>query len=373
MEKIFTPAAVEKNFFTDSISSEKRGSAISVNKMYPQAARVMVHDARLHDANFAFYTTTLQKLINTVYEPKWFVTWRNDVPVETGGGFVDYVTYYSVDWSGIMSDMRNIVGNDANYIPRVNAGMSRKQIPVFTWEVAYDLRFIELEKMKKIDLQKSIQEIYQDAIGAGWDFFVQKVAYLGSGTTYGLFNSPEVTIHEIPVNTATARPAGSNNKGTEGMTDQEVVSLFNGIFETYLSGSNMNLSILPDTILVPTYVGKDLSGRYSPLYTNSLRNYLLEHNLAIDEAQTEKFKLTIASRPDLNDLNGGKGRIVAYRKDKQFVRIDIPYNMQHYITLPNIEKMSYTSAFVGQVSAIQLPYNSKDDELGIVSYWDFAA
>ena len=32
------------------------------------------------------------------------------------------------------------------------------------WEVAYDLRFIELEKMKNSVLQKSIQEIYQNAI-----------------------------------------------------------------------------------------------------------------------------------------------------------------------------------------------------------------
>ena len=45
--------------------------------------------------------------------------------------------------------------------------------------------------------------------------------------------------------------------------------------------------------------------------------------------------------------------------------------MQHYITLPNIEKMSYTSAFVGQVSDVQLPYNTDSASLGVVTYWDF--
>ena len=49
----------------------------------------------------------------------------------------------------------------------------------------------------------------------------------------------------------------------------------------------------------------------------------------------------------------------------------MPYPMQHYITLPNIDKMSYTSAFVGQVSEIQLPYNTSNEELGIVTYYDF--
>ena len=50
----------------------------------------------------------------------------------------------------------------------------------------------------------------------------------------------------------------------------------------------------------------------------------------------------------------------------------MPYPMQHYITLPNVDKMGYTSAFVGQVSEIQMPYNTNKSELGPVSYWDFS-
>ena len=86
------------------------------------------------------------------------------------------------------------------------------------------------------------------------------------------------------------------------------------------------------------------------------------------------MKISILSRPDLNKLGtGSHGRIVAYRRDKDFVRLDMPYPMQHYITLPNIDKMSYTSAFVGQVSEVQMPYNTSNTEMGAVTYWDFAA
>ena len=84
------------------------------------------------------------------------------------------------------------------------------------------------------------------------------------------------------------------------------------------------------------------------------------------------MKIKIASRPALNTLGtGGHGRIVAYKKDKTFVRIDMPYAMPHFITLPNIDKMSYTSAFVGQVSEVQMPYNTTNATLGVVTYWDF--
>lgn len=354
----------DSKFFAESLAPEKRGQTISVRDMFGyKASRVAVGDAQLHDANFAFLTTTLAKLHKELYEPMYFVTWQADVPFETGGGFVDYVEYYSVDWAGIMNQHRNLVGNGANLIPRVNAGLSQKRVNVYTYEVAYDLRFIELEKMKKLTLQKSIQEIYNNAIVAGWDLFVQDVAYTGIADAKGLFNHTKVSTTAIDNSSTT-------DKGFAGLSDAAIVSFFNGVFETYLAGSNMNVNVLPDTFLVPTFVMADMVSRFSALYTSSLYQYIVEHNLGA--AQGKDLKVTIEGRPGLNDLNGGKGRIVAYRKNKQFVRIDLPYPMQHYITLPNIERMSYTSAFVGQVSEVQLPYNTSATELGIVSYWDFS-
>lgn len=350
-------------FFAESIDSSKRGSACSIRDMYGiKVANTFVTDAKVHDDNFAFLTTSLAKLHKELYEPMYFVTWQKDVPVETGGGFVDYVEYYSVDWAGIMNEHRNVVGNGANYIPRVNAGLNQKRVNVYTYEVAYDLRFVELEKMKKIALQKSIQDIYNNAIVAGWDLFVQDVAYTGIAGSTGLFNDGNTL-------TATITNTSTTNKGFEGLSDSAVVAFFNGLFERYLTDSNMNVKVLPDTILVPTFVMSDLVSRFSALYSSNLYQFIIDHNLG--KAQDGNLKITIEGRPALNDLNSGKGRIVAYRKDKHFVRIDIPYPMQHYITLPNIERMSYTSAFVGQVSAVQLPYNQSSAELGIVTYWDF--
>ena len=360
----FEATNIERNFFVDSVNKENRGKTFSVLDSFGRrASKMYVGDAKVHDANFAFLTTTLAKLHNKLYEPKYFVTYAQDVPVDVGGGFVDYVTYYTVDWAGIMNEFRNVMGNNANYVPRVNAGLNQKKVNVYTFEVAYDLRFVELEKMKKLTLQKSIQEIYSNAIVAGWDLFVQGVAYTGIAGGTGLFNSGNVL-------TTTIDNSGTTGSGFEGLSDTEVVAFFNGVFESYLSESNMNVTILPDTFLVPTFVGSDLTSRFSALYTSTLRKFIIEHNLGTDEG--DGTKITIQSRPALNTLGtAGKGRIVAYKKDKDFVRLDMPYPMQHYITLPNIDKMSYTSAFVGQVSEIQLPYNTSNAEVGIVSYWDF--
>lgn len=364
MNKLFTEREVTSNFFVDSVPETARHTCTSVEDMYGATiAKRCFNDAQVADANFAFLTTTLAKIHSTPYEPLWNVTYIKDVPVDVGGGFVDYVQYMTVNWAGIMDEFRNVVGNNANYIPRVNAGMSQNKVNVYTFEVAYDLRFIELEKAKKLTLTKSIEQIYNDVIRAGWDFFVQKVAYLGINGGTGLFNDKNTMATVID---NTGAEAG---KGFKGLEDTKVVAFFNGIFENYLLNSNMNANVMPDTILVPTFVGSDLSSRFSSLYTSTLRSFIVEHNLGIDETNV---KVTIESRPDLNTLGvNSKGRIVAYKKNKSFVRLDIPYQLKHYITLPNIDKMSYTSAFVGQVSQIQMPYNTSSKELGIVTYWDF--
>lgn len=374
--QFFTPTEVTKNFYVDSIHSDNRGKTFSLKDTFgPSIMKAYTQDTTLHDANFAFLSTTLAKLHDKIYEPKYWVTYMQDIPINVGGGFVDYVSYFTVDWSGIMNEFRNVMGNAANFIPRVNAGMTQKQVNVYTFEVAYDLRFVDLEKMKKLTLQKSIQEIYGNIIVAGWDLFVQEVLYKGIQGGHGLFNNPKVLVTTIDNTAATAE-----NKGFIGMSDAAIVSWFNGIFELYLTETGMNLPLLPDTFLVPSFVGSDLSSRYSALYTSTLRQFIIKHNLAVDESTVENFKLTIASRPGLNDAGvTKKGRVVVMKKDESFVRGDMPHPIQQYITLPNIERMAYTTAFVGQVSEIQMPYNDNNQggfatnggEFGPVTYWDF--
>lgn len=351
-----------------NLPNKVRGRTYSVKDTYGvRLAKTFVQDSKVHDANFAFLTTTLAKLDPTLHKPLYWITYSKDIPVDVGSGFVDYIEYYTLDWAGITSEYRNYLGNSTNYIPRVNAGMNQERMPVFTYGVAYDLRFIDLEKMKKLKLQESIEKIYLDIIMAGWDMFCQRMAYTGSinGVGVGLFNSPKVHVAMIDNSAATGA-------GFVGLSDSAIVAFFNGLIEFYLTNSHMNLNVLPDTILVPVFVSTDLSQRYSELYVDTLRGFIKKHNLATDESDGAIKEINIQGRPELNTLGtNGKGRIVAYRKDASFLKLHMPYPIQMYITLPNIERFAYTTAFVGQVSGVEMPYETDPAELGIVSYWDF--
>lgn len=350
------------------ISSSDRKKIISVKDMYPETYRHRIGNKKLHDTNFATLSSTLAKLVPDLAEPITSTTYQNDIDIRVGGGFVDAVNYYSVDWYGIVKNTLNLGGNNTNIVPRVNASLRQHKAEVYTWEVAYDLRFIDLEKMKKIELTKSITDIYKDIIVANFDIFCESIAYTGKDGGFGLFNNPSVKVYSgfkksdlISSDDSVAIPA--------------ICSFINGMFQTVLNETGFNISMLPDTILVPTWLGAKMSSIRSDLFTNNLRYFLENFNYGKDEAlEPDNFKVKIRSRTALDTLgNDGLGRVVAYPKNKKFVSMDLTYPLQMFYTGPNTERASYTTFFVGQISAVQMPYNTSSAEYGAVTYWEFIA
>lgn len=360
----------DRQMHATSFQYNPRG--INVFDAYPTVAKQVAGDRKLHDSNFAFVQTSLAKLHEKVYEPKWNTTYAQDIPVKVGGGLVDFIEYYTVEWAG-QGDETTLVGNNANQVQRVNAKASANKADVFTYEIAYGLKFIEVEKLNKVNFTKSLEAIYKDAIVAGFDIFVNKVAYMGPNGNDGLFTSDS----RVPVSVIPAGTLAPTSTGFAQMTDGEIVGLVNGIIADSLIQSNMNLALIPDNILVPVEDATELTSRFSTLYTSTLREFIMNHNMGIDEtiaAGINDYKLKVKGRPQLSNIGTNKhGRIVAYRYNEDFLRLDIPYAISLYITLPDITNAEYVSLFVGQVSQIQMPYNVSDNDLSApVKYFDFA-
>jgi hypothetical protein len=348
---------------------------ISLQDWMPSAYDKMIPNKTLHDTNFAFVSTKLAKLHEQAYVPLWWTTYRQDVPVDVGGGFVDFVEYFKVNYKGIVNAATNLTGNNATIVPRINANLKQATARVYTFQMAYDLSFVELEKLDTIRFQKAITEIYNEGIMIGFELFAQTVAYTGAEGTgdNGLFNNPNVKVYSVPAGVST------NTKFSE-QTDEELVSFFNGVMAEYLEQTNWNLGMLPDTFLLPKEDARELSDRISALLTKNLRMFIEQNNYGVDEMRSDEnamkdYRFRIKSRPDLDSLGTfDNGRIVVYRKDRRFLRMDLPYPLQMHYTGPNVERASYTSIFVAQLSAVHMPYNDGETgEFGPVTYWDFAA
>lgn len=376
MAEILTMASLKDR--NTSIASEQTEckAGISLRDMFPAVYKLKYKDAaarKVHDSNFAFVTTALSKLHTKLVEPKYNVTYHLDVPINVGGGMVDFVDYYSVEWIGDPLQNQAVTGNNINIVPRANAKLQHNAVPVFNFEMAYDIKFIEIDKLNKIAFQKSIEAIYKDAIMASWDLFNDEIAYMGRNGQGGLLNNDNVVATALPLGTL-----DTTKDGFASMTDAEIVSVFNGILSYYLTNTNNNIKLLPDTFLLPMDAAAIMSSRFSSLLNATLREFIMNHNVGIDEAMASdapEYKIKIKGRGRLNKLGtNGTGRIVAYKNDEEFVRMDQPYPMQLYYTAPNVDKACYTTYFVGQVSLVQLPYNNEvtdnNGTIGAVTYWD---
>ena len=352
-------------------SRQQRGT-VSMSQMYPQVFSSWPEETKkAHDAGFAFLTNKLAKLDPTLYKPLFNITYGKDIKgIEVGNELVDGIEYYSADYTGIMDTVNNMFGEKGSVIPRVTGGLMQNRLPVYNFEVAYDLSFVEVEKLAGKDLPISIEKVYQELVQTGFDLFANRVAYLGVGSQGGLLNHDSVEVNAIPGLSA----ADWVDPTT---TDQELLAVLNGFFQYYFNQSNFNINIIPDTLLVPTFVATELSSRISTMYTNTLYEFFMEHNLAKNTAMVnglQDFKLRVVARPQLDTLGtAGEGRFVLYRNDPQFVKFHIPFGFKSFFTGPNVEKMAYTTLYVAQVAQIQLPYNDSSEEFGAVTYFDFAS
>ena len=118
----------------DSFKENKKG--LSLNTLSPSAFAALYPSAaqrKLHDGNFAFVMTNLSKLHTKVYEPKWNTTYAQDVPIVIGGGLVDFVDFFTVEWAGMPNQTENLTANNINIIPRVQAKLNHEKVNVYNF------------------------------------------------------------------------------------------------------------------------------------------------------------------------------------------------------------------------------------------------
>jgi hypothetical protein len=336
---------------------------LSLKEMYPAYYNILsATQKKAHDEGFATLTNRLAKVDPTVYEPIIFTTYRKDfAAIEASNELVDNIEYYATDYKGLVDDINNIVATRNDVVPKVSAGLNQAKVPVFLFQLTYVLKFAELEKLNKKSLPISIEQVYQKAAAAGFELFVDRVSHLGMGIHGGLFNSADVEI-----TTGIASQAG-----IAALTDAQIIALVNTPIKNFLSETNYNIEMMPDTFRVPTWFVAELQNRNSTLYTQSLYDYVLEHNLGTAAAKAHGitgYKFTLEGRPQLDAIGTvNKGRVVVYKNDGRFVKLHIPYAFQAYMTQPDMTELGYVTLFLAQVSAPQIPYAQA------IHYYDFTA
>jgi hypothetical protein len=322
----------------------------------PMAA-LMANDAAI-GGGLIFLESELEKRDPKVREPLIGLTFPRDIPIKTGGGWVDYTSVFNVNYGTPGPNQAAFQGTSANAIPIISADVGKDIYMVTNWGHIMKVTFIDMQKSSQVG--RSLDSMYDKGIRTNWNISLNTAVYNGWGTNPGMLNNPNVLTTPLP-NGASGFPQWTRK------TPNEILLDFNTMIYTGWAASNFDLSGMPNRILIPpSLYGYLATVPISVAATTtggvSLLKYMLENNLAV----TQGRPLEIYPAPwTIAAGTGGSGRALAYVHDEDRIYFDVTVPVQRIMTQPTVaEGGAYLTLFLGQYGVVK--YLAFEPP----SYWD---
>jgi hypothetical protein len=301
-------------------------------------------------SGMAFLVGELEKLDPKLREPLTSTTWPRDIPVQTGGGFVDGVSAFNVDYATSGGSDNGIIGSQTNVIPVMQADIGRDTYRTFQWAHILKVPYIDQQKMQKIG--RSLDEILNRGIRIEYDKRLDINVYIGMEQhgTYGLVNSPA-----IPVDMAAEGESTQTEWKTK--TAVEIMTDINDVLTATWAASEYDLTGMANHILIPpeqyAYINNTPCAIGETGTAQSVLTYLLQNNIAKSQG-VDLFILPCRWCEGAGQ--SGLDRMVAYANDEDRVRFSITVPLHRVLTQPSAEQMAYLTPFLSQFSEVQWLY-----------------
>jgi len=233
------------------------------------------------------------------------------IPVETSGNeWAKSITFFSLDRFG-RADWFHHMARDVPF-----ADITREK-----FEHAIDMAaigyFYTLEELAQAQMMgQPLSAERAAAAFRAYEEFMEDVAFIGSTDKdwTGLLNDPNVEI--VP---ADASGTGGSQAWDDKTADQMLADINAILTGIYTDSSTVEMA---DTLLLPTAAFLALSLRRIPETVATVMSFLRENNTYT--AQTGQA-LTIRAVRQLDTAGeGGVGRMVAYRRDPQVLKLHLP-------------------------------------------------
>ncbi|WP_436663555.1 DUF2184 domain-containing protein [Alicyclobacillus acidoterrestris] len=304
----------------------------------------MTMDAAAIGTGLAFLNAELEKRDPRVMEPLQSVTWTRDIPVRTGGGWVEFTTHYGVNYQTTGGENYGVVGGQTNDIPIIQANLAKQVWQVFTFSNILKVPFVDQKKLEGIG--RSLNDILDKGIRLNWNKSIDQLVYMGYeqfGTT-GLVNNPNVAA------SAAAEGASGSTNWTK-KTPQEILNDVNAGIETTWANSQYDLTGMANHILIPPaqyayIVGQPVTAAGS----QSILQFLLDNNIGKNQGIDVQI---LPSRWCTGAGTGGADRMVFYVNDEDRVNFDMTVPISRVMTQPDVREAAYLTNYTGQFSEVK--------------------
>lgn len=320
----------------------------------------------------AFTTGELEKPDFNLNEPLTSVTWPRDIPVETGGGFVDFTSNFFVDYGTAGANQYGLMGVDTDVLPTIQANVTKDVYKVN--RMGYIVRVPLVSQARLQMANRSLEDMLQNGLRLNYDKALDQNGYLGfdiigskgvvnqstelvtNPTDFiaaGLSVSDKVILMYSPAN-----GAGASRQWKNKTPDQILVD-FNNLLTAAWANAQYDISGMPNHVLMPPALFSQLNTRLiSTAGSQSILSYLEDNNIAKANGVDLKIVACRQTNTAGTDLESGtsSGRIVAYRNDKSRLQFDETVPLTRMLTQPSVEQMAYLSAYVASVGVLKIKY-----------------
>lgn len=256
---------------------------------------------------YAFLNKQLEKMDDKLLEPLSATSWPRDMPVITGGGFVENIASVDVTYATSGGDEDSLIAEQANNIPVMQADFGKSTWKAMNWAHYMVVPYLQKEKLQSISM--NIEETLNKGVRLYYDKTVDRSVYRGItkvGST-GLLNNANVT----------RTNADNGAKGTATWatkTADEILYDINEVINAVWVACDMSEDGLVNHILVPP-------AQFSALATRkvgddgdkSILTFLLENNIT----KTQGHELVISPCKWCAGIGqGATDRMVAYINDE---------------------------------------------------------
>ena len=310
---------------------------------------VMMMDAASISGGMAFLVGELEKRDEKLHEPLTSITWPRDMPVKTGGGWVDSVSVFDVSYATSGGTNDGLIAGETNDLPMMQADISKDTYRVLQWGHILSVPLIDQQKLQKIG--RNLDEILNKGLHLAYDKAIDRSVYTGiaKAGTHGLVNDPNITAVVADPHTS----GGTDTRWT-GKTPDEILADVNRLLLGTWTASEYDLSGMANHILMPpaqyAYIVKTKVGVTGD---KSILQFLLENNIG----KNQGVEVVIAPcQYCVGAGTGGADRMVGYCNDVDRVRFDITVPLQRMLTQASARDMAYLTPYVSQFSELQWPY-----------------
>lgn len=296
----------------------------------------------------AFLVSELEKRDPLIRKPLTSITYPRDIPIQTGGGWVDYVSAMTVA-SGITggSGSGPVHAGGANSLPIVQVNMDKGIFKAHIFAAALRVMFVDMQKAGFVG--RPLDQLLQEGMRLAYDKHMDEHTYMGLedyGTT-GLLNNSDITETTVSDN-------GSGSTHWADKTPRQILDDVNSGILTVWEAAEYDPSALPNHILLPyAQYAHILNTPVTDLATETIFDYIQKNNVSVKNGGSLYIG---AARWCKGAGTEGMDRMAVYVNSERFLKLDELVPLNRVMTAPNAAEVCYDTAYMANVSEVQIFY-----------------